>query len=277
MTTSAQGGGMHPFVYLPVPPKSIAIHWFEQNAYALKGANGKIMLVDPYFPHERPPERFIRPTPPVDEATLPVSYVAVTHAHGDHTNPETITRIRKAWPEVVIIGPPESIAQVREQTPVDAEHTHVIKAGESVVLDGFKLHAIYGKPVDGDPQAGIQPPRVTHLSLVIELDSIRVYISGDVIHNFAERVDLVEPVRALKPDIGMLTTHPTEGEFPFFEGSVAMAQHIGLKTVVPSHYECFAKRTYDPHVWAAMFPPGGPEPLIIPWNSHVLYTLKRNE
>jgi len=263
---------MHPFAELQVPSKSIAIHWFEQNAYALKGSNGKIMLIDPYFPHQRPPERFIRPTAPVDEASLPVYCVVVTHAHGDHTNPETISRIHAAWPDVVVIGPEESVAQLLEVTSVSAAQTISVQAGQSVAMDGFTLYATYGKPVEGDPDAGIKAPDVTHLSFVVELEDIRVYISGDVINNFASRDDLVKPVRSLKPDIGFLTTHPTEGEFPFFEGSVEMAQRIGLKTVVPSHYACFAKRTYDPHAWAAMFPPTGPKPLIIPWNSHVLYT-----
>ncbi len=263
---------MHPFAELQVPSQSIAIHWFEQNAYAIKGSNGKIMLIDPYFPHNRPAERFIRPTAPVDEASLPVTYVVVTHAHGDHTNPETITRIFQTSPKVVIIGPKESIAQVLNETPVPASQTVAVEANQSLKLDGFTLHITYGKPVEGDVEAGIRPPDVAHLSVVVELEGIRAYISGDVINNFAERDDLVEPVRALKPDIGFLTTHPTEGEFPFFEGSVAMAQRIGLKTVVPSHYACFAKRTYDPQKWAALFPPEGPQPMIIPWNSHVIYS-----
>ena len=262
---------MHPFTELQVAPGTIAIHWFEQNAYAIKGSSGKTLLVDPYFPHDRPAERFIRPTAPVDESMLSADYVVVTHAHGDHTNPETLSRIYAAWPSVTIIGPVESVAQVVNETPIPAAQTIVIKAGESLLLDGFALYATYGKPVDGDADAGIRPPRVTHLSVVVELEGTRVFISGDVINNFASRDDLIEPVRALKPDIGLLTTHPTEGEFPYFDGSLAMAQRIGLETVVPSHYECFAKRTYDPHTWAAMFPEDGPKPLIIPWNSHIIY------
>jgi L-ascorbate metabolism protein UlaG (beta-lactamase superfamily) len=262
---------MHPFASLKVEPNTIAIHWFEQNAFALKGSEGQILLVDPYFPHDRPSERFIRPTPPVDETELPVHFVAVTHAHGDHTNPETISRIHASSPDVVVIGPKESIAQVIDQTAVRESHTITVTAGEHITMDGFILDAVYGKPPEGDPGAGIRPPQVTHLSFVIEVEGIRVYISGDIINNFAERDDLLTPVKALKPDIGMLTTHPTEGEFPFFEGSVKLAERIGLTTAVPSHYACFAKRTYDPQEWAALFSPTGPEPLIIPWNSHVIY------
>ena len=97
------------------------------------------------------------------------------------------------------------------------------------------------------------------------------YISGDCINTLADMDDLLQPIALLKPDIGLLTTHPTEGDFPFFEGSVKMAVKLGLKTVVPAHFECFVKRTYDPKAWAARFPHDGPTPLIIPYNSHIIY------
>ena len=77
-------------------------------------------------------------------------------------------------------------------------------------------------------------------------------------------------IAAMQPDIGLITTHPTEGEFPFFEDTVRLAQKLRLTTIVPAHYECFVKRTYDPKTWAALFPPDGPKPLIIPWNSHLI-------
>jgi hypothetical protein len=104
------------------------------------------------------------------------------------------------------------------------------------------------------------------------MEGIKLYVTGDAINTFADHDALLAPIAALEPDIGFLTTHPTEGEFPFFAGSVKLAQKLGLRTAVPAHYACFAKRTYDPQAWADLFPPGGPKPLIIPWNSRVLYT-----
>ena len=103
---------MHPFAELDIPEGSLGIHWFEQNAFCLRGAMGSIVLTDPYFPHQRPAERFCRPTPPLDEAELPVDIVLITHRHGDHCHPETLTRIHAANPEVVVIGPWEVVAQV---------------------------------------------------------------------------------------------------------------------------------------------------------------------
>jgi L-ascorbate metabolism protein UlaG (beta-lactamase superfamily) len=262
---------MHPFSALKVPAGAVGIHWFEQNAFALKSSRGTTLLTDPYFPHSRPAEWFIRPTPPLDEADLPVDYVLVTHAHGDHTNPETIARIHQAWPDVVYIGPEESIAQIQE-AGVSPEKTIVINAGESISLPDVTVHAFLSKPPQGDPEAGIAPPGALHLGYVIEMEGHRIYCSGDLINNFADHDELIAPIAALKPDLGLLTTHPTEGEFPFFEGSVSMAQKLGLTTAVPSHYACFAKRTYDPREWAVLFPPGGPKPLIIPWNSQIIYS-----
>ena len=262
---------MHPFAELVVPAGSVGIHWFEQNAYALKDSEGTIVLIDPYFPANRPAERFIRPQRPLIESTLPTDVVLMTHAHGDHTNSETIARIHASWPEARYVGPKESIAQIVSETAVDEEHTVTIEAGESVEVDSVVVQAFYSKPPGGDPEAGIDPPDVTHLGYVIEMEGIRIYVSGDAINTFAEHDDMIAPIAALGPDIGLLTTHPTEGEFPFFEGSVSLAQKLGLKTAVPSHYACFVKRTYDPQAWAAMLPEGGPNPLIIPWNSHVVY------
>jgi L-ascorbate metabolism protein UlaG (beta-lactamase superfamily) len=249
----------------------VGIHWFEQNAYALKDSQGTILQVDPYFPAERPAERYIHSQPPLIESDLPTDYVLVTHAHSDHTNSETIGRIHSFWPDAKYVGPSESIDQILRETDVGGDRVIAVGAGDSVVLDSIGVHAFYSKPPAGDPEAGIAPPRVTHLGYVIEMEGIVLYFTGDAINTFATHDEWIRPIAALKPEIGFLTTHPTEGEFPFFEGSVLLARKLGLKRAVPSHYACFVKRTYDPKAWASLFPADGPRPLIIPWNSHIVY------
>jgi L-ascorbate metabolism protein UlaG (beta-lactamase superfamily) len=261
---------MHPFTNLPVPEGSVGIHWFGQSSYALKDAAGTIALVDPYFPRERTPERFIHPRPPLDEATLRTDFVLLTHDHGDHTYPESLARIHAAWPLARFVGPRESADHIRTLGIPEAQIT-VISAGETARLGTMGADAVYAKPPGGDPAHNIPPPDVTHLGYVVEVGTVRVYISGDPIHTFPDLEDLVNPVAALRPDIGFLTNHPTEGEFPFFDGSVRMAQRVGLKVAVPAHYACFVKRDYDPKDWSAAFPAGGPQPLVIAYNGAVVY------
>jgi L-ascorbate metabolism protein UlaG (beta-lactamase superfamily) len=262
---------MHPLATLNVSQGQVAIHWFEQSSYAVKESGGAVLQIDPYFPHSRPEEKFIHAQPPLDESQLPTDYVLLTHSHGDHTCSESITRIWNAFPHARFIGPRESIEKILAETPVSADHTQVIEAGESARLGDMTVHAVFAKPPAGDPAANIAPPDVTHLGYVIDADGVILYFSGDPINNFAEHDELIQAVAAFHPQIGFLTNHPTEGEFPFYEGSVKMAQRIGLQHAVPAHRACFVKRDYDPQEWAAQFPADGPEPLIIPRNSHIIY------
>lgn len=264
---------MHPLVTVDVSPGNVAVHWFEQSSFAIKDNQGTIIQIDPYFPHERPGEKFIHDAPPVDEATLPTNYVLLTHDHNDHTYPGSIERIRTAYPDCRYIGPEESINRILKETGVDPMKTITIVAGDEIKVGSMTAHVVYAKPPGGDPKTGIAAPDVDHLGYVIETDGGKLYFSGDPINNFADNDDLVEAVANLKPDVGFLTTHPAEGEFPFFDGSVKMATRIGLSTAVPAHYACFVKRDYDPAEWAAQFPSDGPKPLIIPRNSHALYSV----
>ncbi len=262
---------MHALTNTDVPAGNIAIHWFEQSTFALKDSGGSVVQVDPYYPRKRPGDRYIHADPPLDESTLRTDYILLTHAHGDHTCSESIERIRAAFPGVRVIGPEESIAQVLAETGVDEAHTQVVEAGDTAAMGTMKAHTVYAKPPNGDPDADIGPPDVTHLGFVVEADGVSVYISGDPINTFGDHESLVGAVADLEPDIGFLTNHPTEGEFPFFDGAVDMALGIGLTHVAPAHYQCFVTRDYDPNEWSAQFPDEGPQPVVIPHNSHIVY------
>ena len=75
ISESQGGSSMHALTDLRVPAGRVAVHWFEQSSFAVKDAAGTVVQIDPYFPRVRPPERFIHPTPPLDEAELPTDYV----------------------------------------------------------------------------------------------------------------------------------------------------------------------------------------------------------
>ena len=261
---------LHPFASVSVPAAHVGVQWFGQSSFALKDPAGTLVQVDPYFPHARPAEKYIHPEPPLDEATLPTDYVLLTHDHSDHTCVESLQRIHAAFPACRFVGPVESVRRMRE-AGLPAGLLTTVTAGDTAQLGTLTAHAVWAKPPQGDPAANIDQPDVQHLGYVVEVGGVRVYISGDPIHTFARLDALIDPVARLKPDLGMLTTHPTEGEFPFFDGSVATARRIGLKTAVPSHYNCFVKRTYDPAEWAACFQPDGPPTLIIPYGGHIIY------
>ena len=259
---------MHPFEDLAVPEGSFGIHWFGQSTFGLKDPQGTIVQVDPYYPHERPADQFIHARPPLHEESLRTDYVLLTHDHGDHTCVESIGRIAGAYPQVRFVGPAESIRHIRDHG-IEGDAV-IVDAGDTTELGTMTVYSVYAKPPEGLPGDQIDPPNVNHLGFVVAAGDVRVYISGDPVNTFADHEALLSPVRDLKPDIGFLTNHPDEGEFPFFDGSARTASAIGLKTAVPAHYCCFVKRTYDPRDWAAGLK--GVEPLIIPYNQSVVYS-----
>jgi L-ascorbate metabolism protein UlaG (beta-lactamase superfamily) len=255
---------------LAVPEDAVAIHWFGQSWFAFKDATGLTVQVDPYGPRVRPPEKFIHAQSPLDEAALRTDYVLLTHAHGDHTCVESLLRIHAAFPAARFCGPHESISQLRA-SGVPETLLATVTAGETRELGALKVHAVWSKPPEGVPEEGIPAPDVEHLGYVLDFGKRRIYISGDPINTISRHESMLAPIRAHRPQIGLLTTHPSEGEFPFFDGSVELAVKLELQAAVPAHYDCFTQRTYDPHAWAAAFPADGPRPIIIPYNGTMIW------
>ena len=260
---------MHPFESLVVPSGQVGIHWFGQSSFALKSSAGDVIHIDPYFPRERPADGFIHDRAPLMEESLKVDGILLTHDHGDHACMESIDRIRATYPDVVYVAPPESAARLREGGIDDALITEVT-AGDTATLGGMTAHTVFAKPPDGDPANDIASPDVQHLGYVVDAGGIRVYVSGDPINTFADHESLLAPIRELQPKVGFLTNHPSEGEFPFFDGSSRTAAALGLKAAVPAHYGCFVSRDYDPTEWAASLPTSV-DALIIPYNQSVLF------
>lgn len=261
---------MHPFEDLIVPENAVGIHWFGQNSFALKDPADTIVQVDPYYPRERPPEQFVHPRPPLDEASLRTDYVLLTHDHLDHTFVESLLRIRAAYPGVQFIGPKESARRMQE-AGIPAEQIITVTAGDETTMGTMRAHAVWSKPPRAIPEDDLLAPDVEHLGYVVDTGAVRIYICGDPIRTFGDHEDLLKPVRDLKPDIGLLTTWRGRGEFPSFTDSAKIAVSLGLKTAVPAHYSCFVGVHWDPQEWASHLPPDGPKPLIIPYNQSVVY------
>lgn len=266
---SVRSQPIHAFERLPVPPGAVGIHWFGQSSFTLKDADGTILLIDPHFPRVRPSDEFIHPQSPLDEKTLKPNFVLLTHEHGDHTCVESLARLHGAFPTTRYYGPEESMDRLREQHFPEALLV-TVTAGSAVRLGNLIVHPVWSKLPVGTV-AGLPAPDVTHLGYVIEIGGVRVYVSGDLFNTCAQYAAFWEPIAHLQPDIGLLTMHPTEGEFPFFAGAVELAVKLNLKAAVPAHYGCFMQRTYDPRLWATLFPAGEPRPIIIPYNDSIVF------
>jgi L-ascorbate metabolism protein UlaG (beta-lactamase superfamily) len=262
---------VHPFEDLIVPEKAVGLHWFGQSTLGIKDAAGTIVQVDPYYPHERPANTFIHTRPPLDESSLRTDFILLTHNHADHTCLESIERIRMAYPEVRTIGPVES-SQAMQAAGMPADEIDEVTAGDQAMMGTMHVHTIWAKPPGGLPEDDIDPPDVQHLGFVVDTGVVRVYISGDPVHSFAEHESLLKPVRDLNPDVGFLTCHPQRSEFPSYEGAARMSVEIGLKAAMPTHHGCFVGGEEILQNWANHLPVDGPKPLWIDYNQAVVFT-----
>ena len=139
---------MHPFAEQAIPSATVGIHWFGQNSFALKNATGTILLTDPYFPRERPPEKFIHAEPPLNEADLPADFDAglrsferdklvVEHGRADQDGVQARLRRTASDPDGKIVAAarrqhPQSATGSRQRSryfvdgPVPAhDHDHI--------------------------------------------------------------------------------------------------------------------------------------------------------
>jgi len=87
---------------------------------------------------------------------------------------------------------------------------------------------------------------VGHFGYIVNIGGIKVYDTGDIMRGVTREPELMKPLREAAPHVALITTSPTEEEFPDFDEAAQLATAIGARVAVPAHYDCFAKRTFDP-------------------------------
>ena len=141
-------------------------------------------------------------------------------------------------------GPPES-AQAMIAAGISADRVRAAGPGEELEVAGANLGVVLSKtPAVSD---------VAHLGYIAELAGVKVYDTGDIMRGVTREPSLMEPLRRAAPHIALITTSPTEEEFPDFDEAAELAITIGARVAVPAHYDCFAKRTFDPAPFAERF------------------------
>ena len=237
----------------------VQIWWLGQNAVVLKTHAGRIVMIDPYFPpsEAREPGKFIYDEPPIAPDDLRPDAVFCTHNHGDHTDMTFLPPLAAASAQTRFFGPPESVAAMAE-AGIGAGRCVTVKPGATLELDGYSVLTVRSKLAN--------PEIVEHYGFVFDVDGVRVWNSGDITRGVTAIAELMGPLEAARPDVAMIVMSPTEEEFPDFTESAELARRVGASVAIPSHYNCFAKRTWDPAGFASQFRPGdATQAVVIPF------------
>lgn len=239
-----------------VPADSVAIWWLGQNSYVVKCSDCCVMI-DPFFSRPGPPEKYLLEEAPLRADEIEPDAVLCTHDHSDHTDPAFLSELASLSPNTRFFGPPESVSRmVASEVPRDRATT--LQNGQTFGVAGAAIRVVLSKTADVSD--------VAHFGYIIESGGVKVYNTGDIMRGVTDEPSLMQPLREAAPHVALITTSPTEEEFPDFAEAARLAIEIGARVAVPAHYHCFAKRTFDPASFLDEFPSSSTtRPVIIPY------------
>lgn len=226
------------------------IWWLGQSGFLLQW-KGKRVLLDPYLsdsltkkyadtakPHTRMSELVIRP-----DLLKQIDVVSSSHNHTDHLDAETLIPVLANNPGIQFIIPEANRAFVADKVKCALDFPTGLNDGLSVQLGEFSFHGIPAKhnEIDRDEQGHCR-----YMGYVIRFGSYSIYHSGDTLW-FDELPDLLRPFSidlALLPINGNKPERKVAGNLDHIE-AVKLAKVLGVKTVIPCHYDMFSFNTAD--------------------------------
>ena len=227
------------------------IWWLGQSGFLVQW-RGSHLLFDPYLsdslsrkyaatdkPHTRMTGLVISP-----DALDFIDLTTSSHNHTDHLDGETLTALIHANPKMELLVPSANCTFAAERLDMDPDQLETIDAGQSIALGPFELHAV---PAAHEDLAKDDLGRHQFVGYVAKLGPWTVYHSGDTIPYDG----MEEILRQWKIDVALL---PINGRRP--ERQVAgnlwgreaanLAKAIGVRMVLPCHYDMFEFNTETP-------------------------------
>ena len=211
-----------------------------------------VVYVDPYL-SDRVAEiegddlRRLVPPPMKPEEARDADFVLITHSHLDHCDPATILPIYHASARAIFIGPNE-VGEYLQELGMDKRR--ITSAGENWIRMGDHLRV---KPVPAaHPELerdGQNFPKC--VGYVLENHGRKIYHAGDT----SPHEVLISELKRLSPiDVAFLPVNEKNfyrerrgiiGNMSVRE-AFQMAEDIGVKTLVPMHWDLFAPNSVFP-------------------------------
>jgi L-ascorbate metabolism protein UlaG (beta-lactamase superfamily) len=162
---------------------------------------------------------YVDPARPANFSGLPAAdLILITHIHGDHMDPESISKISKTGTE--IFAPPAVVETVTS--------AHPISNGETKTWDGWTIEAIPMYNIKRGPSPGtLYHPKGLGNGYVLTYGGKRFYFSGDT--------ENIPEMRALKNiDVAFVCMNLPYTMPPDEAAEAVKAFHP--KIVIPYHY-----------------------------------------
>ena len=205
----------------------LGIWWTGQAGYILKTCTGKVVFVDTYLSGGN--ARMI--PPPLEPEEIECDLYICTHNHSDHTDLETIMRVKNRE-NTVFLGP-RNVAKALREHGVNPDKIREVNVGDSVQLEGLRVTGTFCIPTDDTV--------LDTIGLLLQTeDGVTVYHSGDTgFHDFLYYLSK----NAI--DVMMVCINGGMGNMDI-EEAIRLTRLLRPRVVIPNHYGMFAGNTADP-------------------------------
>ena len=225
----------------PVPRDHVALWWFGQNGYIFKSAEGTLVSTDLYLSdscanlHEGLDLRRRAPLL-IEPEELDIDVFTCTHNHQDHTDPETIRRVRNK-DTIAFVGPHPS-CDVYRREKVEDGRIHVSYPQCELEFRDVRIHGTFALPTDDTD--------LNHMGFVFAFgNGPRIYVTGDT-----DYTELLVAAGKHKPDIVVTCINGGFNNLSHFEAADIVGK-IKPKVAIPCHYDMFADNMADPKQFRA--------------------------
>lgn len=235
----------------PVARGTVGIWWLGQNGFIFKSAEGTLVSTDLYLTDACAGTgvdlglNFCRQVPvliPPEE--VDVDLYTCTHNHPDHTDPETIERLRHKDTSQ-FIGPHPSCTVFAEK---GVESGRIAPAWPSCEMEfrDVVIRGTFALPTDTTD--------LNHMGFVFQFGKgPLVYVTGDTDYS-----ELLVSAAKYKPDLMITCINGGFNNLSHYEAAQLAAQ-IQPKAAIPCHYDMFRDNAVDPGQFRASLAMRAPE------------------
>lgn len=228
---------------------SLMAWWLSGTGFVFKTHAGTQIYVDPYFSNCVSQifgvERAVPPPIPLEEAQPDL--VVATHWHEDHLDPEALPILARRSP-VPFLCPPSCRSRLLGWL-VPPERVTTLSEGQTHTFRDVQITAMAARHAPGIP--GWEVPDA--IGLLIEVDGVRVYHTGDTEYDLRLRALAYDKAR---PIDAMLTVINGAGGNMNAHEAALLAWQIRPRLLIPMHHILWKdftggeQATLDPQMFA---------------------------
>jgi L-ascorbate metabolism protein UlaG (beta-lactamase superfamily) len=227
-----------------INPSLVSLQLLGQSGCRIE-YNGTVIYMDPYLSNsvqelDSPDLQrlIVAPLPP--ENVTDAGWVLITHDHIDHCDPHTLPEIARVSESCYFIGPPPVLKKLLEWGISD-QRCQSAQESWMQISQEIKIRAV---PAAHPVIKRDEERNLLTIGYIMEIEGKRIYLAGDT----SVTQELIDTLTLLRP---ITTAILPVNERNFFRDrrgiignmsvreSFLLADEIGVKTVIPVHWDMF--------------------------------------